>query len=154
MSPRLAKVISRSATGRSLRALASVVVIRPCWNSAVARFARMCRSWAGLPPRRWPLVGVGIRTSPCYPWRSTTSVLLGLHVALVVVAIGADRAARVEPGRRVLERQAHVNELLLDFLDRLGAEVPYVEQILLAAADELADRVNALALQAVVGTDG
>ena len=35
-SPRLAKLIRRSATGRSLRALASVVVILQCSNSAVA----------------------------------------------------------------------------------------------------------------------
>ena len=82
------------------------------------------------------------------------SVLLGLHIALVVVAVRAYRAARVEPGRRVLERQTHVDELLLDFLDRLSAEVPDVEQVLLAAADQLADRVNALALEAVVRTDG
>ena len=58
-SPRLAKVIRRSATGRSLRALAPVVVILPCSNSAVARFARMCRWWAGLPPGRRPLAGAG-----------------------------------------------------------------------------------------------
>src|SRR6201995_2752117 len=103
---------------------------------------------------RWPLVGVGIRTSPCYTWWDATSVLLGLHVALVVVAVGADGAARVEPGRRVLERETHVNELLLDFFDRLGAEVPYVEQILLATADELAHRVDALALEAVVRAHG
>ena len=38
-----ANVIRRSATGRSLRARASVVVILPCSNSAVARFAIMCR---------------------------------------------------------------------------------------------------------------
>src|SRR5258707_5776457 len=90
----------------------------------------------------------------CVAWRTATSVLLGLHVALVVVAVGADRTARVESGRRVLERETHVNELLLDFLDRLGAEIPYVEQVLLAAADERAHRVNALTLEAVVGPDG
>ena len=39
MSPRLAKVMSRSATGRSRLALASVVVIRPCWNSAVDAYS-------------------------------------------------------------------------------------------------------------------
>ncbi len=42
MSPRLAKVISFSAYGRSLRARASVVVIFPCSKSEVARFASMC----------------------------------------------------------------------------------------------------------------
>src|ERR1700755_768953 len=82
-------------------------------------------------------------------------VLLSLGVVGVIVA--AERvngAARVEPGRGVLARQAHVDQLLLDFLDRLGAEVADVEQVLLAAGDELADRVDALALEAVVGPDG
>ena len=36
MSPFLALVINFSATGRSVRARDSVVVIRPCSNSAVA----------------------------------------------------------------------------------------------------------------------
>ena len=43
-----------------LRARASVVVILPCPDSAVARFAIMCRWWAGLPPSRRPLAGAGI----------------------------------------------------------------------------------------------
>ena len=42
MSPRLAKVISFSAYGRSLRARASVVVIFPCSKREAARFASMC----------------------------------------------------------------------------------------------------------------
>ena len=82
-------------------------------------------------------------------------VLLGLDVALIIIA--AERvhgAARVEPGRGVLQRQAHVHELLLDFLDRLGAEVADVEQVLLAAGDKLADSVDALTLEAVVGANG
>ena len=41
-------------------AFVSVVVMRPCSNSAVARLASMSRSCAGPPPRRGPLVGVGI----------------------------------------------------------------------------------------------
>src|SRR5690349_13470089 len=63
MSPFFALVISFSASGRRRLALASVVVIRPFWNSAVARFARISRSWDGLPPRRAPLVGLGISCS-------------------------------------------------------------------------------------------
>jgi MFS family permease len=43
--------------------VASVVVMRPCSNNAVARLATMSRSCAGPPPRRGPLVGVGM-TSP------------------------------------------------------------------------------------------
>src|SRR5215469_8848708 len=160
-SPRLAKVISRSASGRSLRALASVVVILPCSNSAVARLAIMCRWWAGLPPSRWPLVGVGIEGSPgsAHPQAPCVvrhyvsaafrrrSVLLGLDVVVLVVCpVAVGRRARVEARRRVFQRQAHVVELLLDLLDRLGAEVADVQQILLAAGDELTHGVDAFAL--------
>src|SRR6202000_200080 len=82
------------------------------------------------------------------------SVLLGLHVAVVLVArVVVHGGARVEPGRGVLEGQPHVDQLLLDFLDGLRAEVPYVEEVLLAPGDKLADRVDALALEAVVGAD-
>src|SRR5690348_4772347 len=63
-SPFLALVISRSAYGRSMRALASVVVILPCSNSEVARFARISFWWAGEPPRRAPFFGWGIAVSP------------------------------------------------------------------------------------------
>src|SRR4051812_12820680 len=63
-SPRLAKVTSFSAYGRSRLALASVVVIRPCSNSEVARLASISRSCDGEPPRRGPLVGVGMSVLP------------------------------------------------------------------------------------------
>src|SRR4051794_34112397 len=62
-SPFLALVISFSACGRSARARDSVVVIRPCSKSWLARFARIRRWWAGLPPRRGPFVGLGIGLS-------------------------------------------------------------------------------------------
>src|SRR5262249_9269175 len=173
-SPRLAKVIRRSANGRSRRALASVVVILPCSNKAVARFARMCRWWAALPPSRGPLVGVGIEllsSVNCFRVRVAIagprdisasqardlflSVLFGLDVTLVVVpVVVVHGAAGVKPRRGVLESQAHVGQLLLDFLDRLGAEVADVEQVLLAARDEFTHGVNAFALQAVVRPDG
>ncbi len=69
IAPRFALVISFSATGRSTRARASVVVIRPCSNSAVARFETISFWCAGLPPRRGPFLGVGIVNSqslrPC-----------------------------------------------------------------------------------------
>ncbi len=44
-------------------------------------------------------------------------------------------------------------QLRLDLVDRLRAEVADVEQVGLAAGDELADRVDAFALEAVVGAD-
>src|SRR6266702_2712941 len=82
------------------------------------------------------------------------SVLLGLDVALVVVrAVAVHGTAGVKARRGVLERQRHVGQLLLDLFDRLGAEVADVQQVLLAAGDKLADRVDALALEAVVGAD-
>src|SRR3954447_25379977 len=66
-SPRLAKVTSFSANGRSRFAFASVVVIRPCSNSDVAKLASISRSCEGDPPRRGPLVGVGMSVLPQAP---------------------------------------------------------------------------------------
>src|SRR3954452_16997770 len=59
-SPRLAKVIMRSTSGRTRLALVSVVVMERCVNSWVARLASRSRSCAGPPPSRGPFVGVGI----------------------------------------------------------------------------------------------
>src|SRR5687768_3485737 len=120
-SPRLANVTRRSASGRSRFALVSVVWIRPCLNSDVARFASISRSCAGLPPRRGPLVGVGISApqllfpAPGGPGgkhaagraepQAASLELLGLSVVIgVVVDLGerVDHVGRVERGRRVL----------------------------------------------------
>src|SRR5687767_11541942 len=70
MSPRLALVINFSASGRNRFALASVVTIRPCSNSWVAKLARISRWCAALPPRRAPLVGAGM-FSPALDQRIT-----------------------------------------------------------------------------------
>ena len=59
-SPRFAKVMRRSATGRRRLALVSVVLMLLCVNRAAARFASKRRSCAGPPPRRGPLVGAAI----------------------------------------------------------------------------------------------
>src|SRR3954471_19245407 len=75
-SPRLAKVTSFSASGRSRFALASVVVIRPCSNSDVARLASISRSCAGDPPRRGPLVGVGMSVLPQAAGRAVPAAVL------------------------------------------------------------------------------
>src|SRR6267154_271917 len=111
-----------------MRALASVVVILPCSNSEVARFARISFWWAGEPPRRAPFFGWGIAVSPYvsgrvrYPGsagsgdarsRSCRGIrgleLLGLLVravqVLVLVVRVVDDQGRVESGRAVLERQ-------------------------------------------------
>jgi len=55
-----ANVIRRSATGRRRLAFVSVVWMLLCVNSAAARFASSRRSCAGPPPRRGPLVGLGM----------------------------------------------------------------------------------------------
>src|SRR6185436_16950160 len=115
-SPRLAFVISRSASGRSRLALVSVVWIRPCLNSEVARLASINRSCAGLPPRRGPLVGVGISSAPMAfrtqkpapvsePAPAWQLQLLGLAVVVgVVVDVGegVHHVRRVERRRGVL----------------------------------------------------
>ena len=64
-SPRLALVMSFSASGWTRRALVSVVVIRPCSKSWVARLRRMRRSWVGLPPRRGPFRSGSDQRSVC-----------------------------------------------------------------------------------------
>src|SRR5438309_351145 len=107
MSPRLAKVTSRSASGRSRFAFASVVVIRPCSNSAVARLPRISRSWAGPPPSRGPFVGVGMPLLKLF--------VLGEALVVVVERVVGDHA-RIESGRAVLEREAHAGELRLDLV--------------------------------------
>src|SRR5690606_7757379 len=77
-----------------------------------------------------------------------------LDVGLVVVGtVGVRRAARVESGRGVLQREAHVDELLLDLLDGLGTEVADVQEVLLGAGDQLAHAVDPLPLEAVVGAN-
>src|SRR3954467_12722616 len=100
-SPRLAKVTSFSASGRSRFAFASVVVIRPCSNSEVARLASISRSCAGdpprgggggPPPRRGPLVGVGMSVLPqaagrCMP---AASVVLLVRFSVAERTAGAD----------------------------------------------------------------
>src|SRR5215218_2023733 len=156
-SPRLAKVTSFSANGRSRFAFASVVVIRPCSNSDVARLASISRSCCGPPPRRGPLVGVGIscslvfsvfqrRSGICEASKSRADlVLLGLGeagvaavraVAVTLVAVVADDGRRVEARRAVLERETHGVQLALDLVDGLGTEVADVHEIGLTARDE------------------
>src|SRR3712207_1766158 len=93
-SPRLAKVTSFSANGRSRLAFASVVVIRPCSNSEVARLASISRSCEGDPPRRGPLVGVGMSVLPQAAGRALPAAR---SVSLISVPSGRPRRT---PGAR------------------------------------------------------
>src|SRR5690606_37844774 len=80
--------------------------------------------------------------------------LLSLAVVLVVVvavAEGVHDVCWVEAGGGVLQPQAHSSQLHLDLVDRLLTEVADVEEVRLGPADQLADGVDALALEAVVG---
>src|SRR5690606_33720685 len=166
-----ALVISLSASGRTRLALASVVVILPCSNNDVARFANINRSCAGDPPRRVPLVGVGIGSPRSASQPQDHLQLLRLCVVLAVVVASVRKARRglrtpglactsttvgggssrgVESRRAVLQRQAETGELHLHLVYRLSAEVTDVEQVGLTPGHQLANRVDSLTLQAVV----
>src|SRR3712207_5535248 len=95
--------MSCSAKGRSRFAFVSVVLIFPCLNSSMARLAMMSFSCAGLPPRRGPLVGVGICSAPL-KWRQPSLELLGLAVVVGVVVHVAERVHDV----RGVERRGGV----------------------------------------------
>src|SRR5664280_3769236 len=85
------------------------------------------------------------------------SVLFGFgegRIVFCVIVVTVDNCARVEPGRAVLELQAHTHELGLDLVDRLRTEVADIEQVSLAASEKLTHGVDALTLEAVVGPDG
>src|ERR1700722_5473126 len=169
--PFLAWVISFSAWGRNPRALVSVVLIRPCSNSAVARLARIAFWCEDDPPRRGPLVGLGIATSPKWgrspyqvgPGRNSLE-LFGFGVVRVVVgALGGPGAGghvvagdlgRVEAGGAVLERQTQLGQLDLHLVDGLLTEVADVEQVGLGARHQFSDGVHALPLEAVVRAHG
>src|SRR3954449_297770 len=92
-SPRLAKVTSFSARGRRRFALVSVVVIRPCSKSDVARLASISFSCEGDPPRRGPLVGVGMSVLPQAAGGSAGCVLGGAVVRVVLAFSVALRSA-------------------------------------------------------------
>src|SRR5215207_4166370 len=73
-----------------------------------------------------------------------------VDVFVLEFVIASDSGQRIEAGRAVLQRQAHLMQLQLDLIDGLGSEVADVEQILLAARHQLRNGMDALALEAVV----
>src|SRR3982751_6967905 len=76
--------------------------------------------------------------SPDLTRKRVMSVRLVLDERVVlVIAVRREGGRRVEARRAVLERQTHLVQLRLDLVDRLGAEVADVEQVLIRTADEL-----------------
>src|SRR3954447_5426950 len=82
------------------------------------------------------------------------SVLFVFDETVVIVVVRREGSLRVEARSAVLERETHLVQLGLDLVDRLGAEVADVEQVLLRAGDQLTHGVDALTLEAVVRADG
>src|SRR5665647_2028660 len=122
-SPRRPSVIIFSAYGLTALAFAWVVLIRPCSMSEHARFAYNALRWAESRPSFLPV-------------RACRIALLEASAAVV--------AAEIEPV--LLER-------LFDLFDRLLAEVRDRGELVLRLHDEVADRLDADALQAVVRAD-
>src|SRR5579872_792863 len=123
-SPRRPSVIIFSAYGLTALAFASVVLMRPCSISEHARFAYSALRWAESRPSFLPL-------------RACRTLGLQGPAAAVV-------AAEVETV--LLQR-------LLDLFDRLLAEVRDRRQLVLGLRHEVADRLDADALEAVVRAD-
>src|SRR5829696_10559966 len=140
-SPRLAKVTSFSASGRSRFAFASVVVIRPCSNSDVARLASISRWCAGDPPRRGPLVGVGMSVLPQAAGRCEGRLRSVVVLSWVISVPGRSPSGRRGPPRR----PAHGSELLGLLV---GALV--VLRLLLVTGGELAGALVGVGLVALV----
>src|SRR5664279_53840 len=123
-SPRRPSVIIFSAYGLTAFAFAWVVLIRPCSISEHARFAYNAFRWAESRPSFLPV--------------------FACLIELLLQAPAAVVAAEVEPV--LLER-------LLDLFDRLLAEVRDRGELVLGLHDEVADRLDADALEAVVRAD-
>src|SRR2546423_10765710 len=123
--PFFALVITRSATGRSALALASVVTSASAAISDATRLPNMAFWCEALPPKRRPFFGVATMTaSP--------------PVLLLATA----------------QCQAALVELLQHLVERLLPEVGDGQQVLLGLQHQLADGVDLGALEAVARTLG
>src|SRR6266481_8598486 len=123
-SPRRPSVIIFSAYGLTAFAFACVVLIRPCSISEHARFAYSAFRCAESRPSFFPV--------------------FACRIGRLLQAPAAVVAAEIEPV--LLER-------LLDLFDRLLAEVRDRGELVLGLHDEVADRLDADALETVVRAD-
>src|SRR5436309_8965294 len=124
-SPRRPSVIICSAYGFTAFAFASVVLMRPCSISEHARFAYSAFRCAESRPSFLPV-------------RACRMALLEASAAAAVVAA---------------EVEAVLLQGLLDLFDRLLAEVRDRGELVLRLHHEVADRLDADALEAVVRAD-
>src|SRR4029453_12633591 len=85
---------------------------------------------------------------------AATICLLELVVAErgVVLFEACGGGCQVESGGGFLQGQTQFNQLCLDLVDGLGTEVTDVHQVSLGAGNEFTHSVDALTLEAVVGT--
>src|SRR3954453_19261012 len=127
-SPRRPSVIICSAYGFTAFAFASVVLIRPCSINEQARFEYSARRCDESRPSFLPVLACRISVPP---------LLQAARAAAVVAAEG----------------QSVLPERLLDLFDRLLAEVRDRRQLILGLHDEIADRLDADPLEAVVGAN-
>src|SRR6185312_3044706 len=138
----LARVISGSATRRSSLALGKVVRISSCLNSEDAMLRNMAC--------RWALVRLSLR--PDFWWRMVLIPIDSVAYSAQLHAVGNARR------RPVLELHAEgkpaATEDVLDFRQRLLAEVWGLEQLHLGLLHQVADVIDALRLQAVCRAHG
>src|SRR5690242_20946358 len=132
MSPRRPRVIICSAIGLPAFALVTVVLMRSCSISSAVRFAYSARRCDESLPSFFPV-----------RWCRTSRLL-----DRVSLQLGRSRAAVV-----TAEPQPVLAERLFYLLDRLLAEVRDRGQLVLGLRDEVADRLDADALEAVVRAD-
>src|SRR6266446_6523801 len=124
MSPRRPSVIICSASGLTALAFVIVVLMRPCSITAPVRFAYSALRWAESRPS-----------------------LLPVRACLTVLRLGR------RPTVVAAEPQPVLGERLLDLFDRLLAEVRDRRELVLGLRDEIADRLDADALEAIVRAD-
>src|SRR6266853_630306 len=137
----LPRVIIGSATRRSSFALGSVVLISSWRRSETV----MLRSIAS----RWLVVRLSF-LSP-WPWRMVGS----LPAVLVSASLGAMLEAGGGPVLELhAEGEAARGKNFLDLVERLAAQVRGLQELGLAALDQIADVIDVLGLEAVGGAHG
>src|SRR5687767_5609522 len=141
-SPRRARVMSRSANGRSSLALASVVTTRPCSNRLVAMLLSIARLWLDVRESCRPLARCRMLELPARGGLRHRGHAGAGDAQLAVVLLEAH--AEVEP----LALQQ-----LGDLAQRLLAHVLHLQQIVLAELHQILERPDVGVLERVERAD-